>query len=191
MIIKFGLYITLFIVILIILYTINLLFIQNKYNNENFDSKLEQNYEDSSFSTNKYKYTMLNNNKEKLYKISLDKNIEILRDECYEKCDRKQCLILDDRTKWFEKCTKCNLQDKKCFNKSIIGGNCDDCDIDDIKDKINCSSIDNYGCANPNNLNNLSINNGVLPYYIDIPDNNVNSPFNKKCVFCWNLMDNI
>ena len=182
-----GLCIILFIFIFIVLYNINSLFITN----ENFKSNDGQNSENSSFSINKYKYTMLNNDKEKLYKISLNKNIEILRDECYDRCNREQCLILDDKIKWFEKCTKCNLQDKKCFNKSIIGGNCDDCNIDKIEDKINCSAIENYGCSHPNNLNNLSINSGTLPYYIEVPDNNINSPFNKKCVFCWNLMDNL
>ena len=186
-----------FIVIFIILY-----FINNIYINRNFSIDINRNFsKDSSlfsgvitkenFNTEEYKKLMLNNNKKNLYKISLDKNIEILREECYDRCNKQDCEILDDKTKWFKKCMECNIQDKKCFNKSIIGGNCDDCNIDNIEDKINCFSIENYGCPNPNNLNDLKINSGILPYYIEVPDNNVNSPFNKKCVFCWNLMDNI
>jgi hypothetical protein len=83
------------------------------------------------------------------------------------------------------------LKEIKSKTKSIPIIKTHDCNIDNIEDKINCFSIENYGCPNPNNLNDLKINSGILPYYIEVPDNNVNSPFNKKCVFCWNLMDNI
>jgi hypothetical protein len=176
-------FLIIFLTIFIILYLLNNLFIKNnKINNKN-----NKEY----FDTEEYKKLMLNNDKKKLYRIMLDKKIEILRDECYERCDKKKCILLDDKTKWLEKCLKCNIQDKKCFNKSIIGGNCDDCDVDNIDEKLDCLAIENYGCPNPNNLSDLSVNDGIKPYYIEVPDNNVNSPFNKKCVFCWNIMDNI
>jgi len=168
------LYLIIFFILYIILYGLNSLYL----NKENFD-------------TEEYKKLMLNNNKKNLYKIKLDKNIKMLRDDCYEKCNKQDCLLLDDKTKWLNKCVKCNLQDKKCFNKSIIGGNCDDCNIENIEDKLDCFSNENYGCPAPDNINDLNINRGIMPYFIEVPDNNVNSPFNKKCVFCWNLMDNI
>ena len=148
-----------------------------------------KNYE--NFDIDQYNEIMLNNHEKKLYNISLNKNIKILRDECFDKCDKEKCIILDNRIKLLDKCIKCNIQDNKCFNKSIIGGNCDDCNIKNIENKLNCSEIDNYGCPNPKSLNNISDNIGVEPYFIEAPDNNLNSPFNKKCVFCWNIMDNL
>ena len=69
---------------------------------------------------------------------------------------------------------------------SIIGGNCDDCKEDE--DKIDCLNTGNFGCINPKDLQSYD---GVFPYYIELPDNNPNSPFNKKCIFCWNILDNI
>lgn len=53
---------------------------------------------------------------------------------------------------------------------------------------MNCYDINNFGCANPKNLQS---NDGIEPYYIEVPNNNINSPFDKKCVFCWNILDNI
>jgi len=139
------------------------------------------------FNIKNYKSLMLNNNNENLFKISLE-NIPILEEDCFEKCDSQNCIKLDQQRKNLEKCIKCNNTKNKCFKKSVIGGLCDDCDIEDINDKINCYDINNYGCTNPNNL---QINEGIKPYFIEIPDNNVNSPYNKKCVFCWNILNEI
>jgi hypothetical protein len=165
-----------FILIIIIFYVFNIYL--KKY--EKFETDIDE-----------YDKIMLNNNKKKLYKISLDKNIKIYRDECFDKCSREDCIKLDHKIKILNKCIKCNLQKNKCFKKSIIDGNCDDCNIDNIEDKLNCYETDNYGCPDPNNLNNIKTNIGVKPYYIQIPDNSLNSPFNKKCSFCWNIMDNL
>ena len=134
---------------------------------------------------------MLDNNKEKLYKIELKNDIKIYRDDCFYKCDSKSCIQLDEKKKLLNKCLKCNSQKNKCFSKSILGGICNDCSIENIEDKINCYEIGNFGCVNPNNLNNIQNNIGTEPYYIEVPDNNPNSPFDKKCVFCWNILDNI
>ena len=136
----------------------------------------------------KYKQIMLNNDKKKLYKIGLNNNINILEEDCFEKCDQSNCIKLNNQKKLLKECLKCNIQKNKCYNKSIIGGNCDDCDIENIEDKIDCYDVNNFGCPNPKNLN---YNNGVDPYYIQINDNNINSPYNKKCVFCWNIFNNI
>jgi hypothetical protein len=171
------LFIIIILIILIIFYLINKIFYIN-LNKEYFD-------------IDEYKKKMLENNNKKLYKLSLNSNIKILSEDCDDKCNKADCIKLKQRSKLLDKCIQCNSQPNKCFNKSIIGGNCDDCDITDINKKMNCSNIENYGCPNPNNLNTLEINEGIQPYYIQIPDNNVNSPYNKKCVFCWNILDNI
>jgi hypothetical protein len=134
-----------------------------------------------------YKNIMLNNNKKKLYKIGLDKDINIDDEDCYKKCDYENCTKLHDMRKELKKCVKCNSQKNKCFKKSIIGGLCNDCESE-MDDKINCYNTTNFGCANPNNI---QYNIGVDPYFVEINDDNVNSPYNKKCVFCWNLLDNI
>jgi len=141
-----------------------------------------------NFDIKQYKQTILNNNKKKLYKIGLNDNINILEEDCFEKCDQSNCIKLNNQKKILKECLKCNIQKNKCYNKSIIGGNCNDCDIENIEDKIDCYDVNNFGCPNPKNLN---YNTGVNPYYIQINDNNINSPYDKKCVFCWNIFDNI
>ena len=144
-------------------------------------------YERAPIYAEKYKKKMFLNDKQKLYKIGLAKDTPINREDCFDKCDARSCIQLDNMTKVLDKCIKCNGQKNKCFKKSIIGGTCDDCD-ESNEDKINCYELNNFGCANPNNLNDR---NGTIPYYIEIPDNNLNSPYDKKCVFCWNILDNI
>ncbi len=171
-------YILIVIFVLLILYT----FIH-------FLNKIYINKED--FEIKKYKEIMLHNDKKKLYKISLSEETEIMREDCNEKCNAQECIKLHEKTKLLGECIKCNMQKGKCYEKSIIGGVCNDCDIENIEDKINCLGIDNFGCVNPTNLNDIGINSGIEPYYIEVPDNNPNSPYNKKCVFCWNILDNI
>lgn len=170
-----------FIIFLIIIILFIILFNVNYINYENFNV----------FDNNTYKNIMLNNNEKNLYKIGLDKNVQIYRDDCFQKCDSQSCIKLDQKRKILNKCLKCNSQKNKCFNKNIIGGVCDDCSAENSEDKINCYEIGNFGCVNPNYLNNIQNNIGIDPYYIEVPDHNINSPFNKKCVFCWNILDNI
>jgi hypothetical protein len=165
----------------IIIFILIFIYIYYEKKNENF----------YSFDTQNYKNIMLNNDKKKLYKIGIAKDIKIYREDCFDKCDSKSCIKLDQQQKMLDKCLKCNMQKNKCFNKSIIGGLCDDCNIENIEDKSNCYEIGNFGCVNPNNLNNTLTNIGIDPYYIEVPDNNPNSSFDKKCVFCWNILDNI
>ena len=148
----------------------------------------QKSYQREYFDINTYKEIIKNNDKKNIYKIGLNKDISIYKTDCYDKCSKTDCIKLDNMTKVLEKCMKCNSQKKKCFNHSIIGGTCDDCNIENENEKLNCLHIQNYGCTNPNNIFD---NNGVEPYYIQIPDNNLNSPYDKKCVFCWNLLDNI
>jgi len=132
-----------------------------------------------------YKNIMLDNNKKKLFKIGLDKDISIDTEDCYEKCDYENCTKMNDMRRELKKCVECNSQKNKCFKKSIIGGLCDDCDSED---KMDCYNVDNFGCTDPNNI---QYNIGVKPYFVEINDDSVISPYNKKCAFCWNLLDSI
>ena len=50
------------------------------------------------FEIKKYKEVMLNNNNEKLFKISLN-NIPILEEDCFSKCDKANCIKLDQLKK--------------------------------------------------------------------------------------------
>jgi hypothetical protein len=166
-------------------------FLTNGYTGTRRDEVAKDSYSDvtkeemisNTYTLDSYKNLMLKNNKEKLYKISL-KDTKIRKDNCFETCDKKNCIKLDDKKRLLDKCLKCNSQKNKCFKKSIIGGLCNDCSDIDEKNKLKCNDILNFGCIDPNNLNN---NNGVEPYFIQIPDINVGSPFDKKCVFCWNI----
>ena len=168
-------YILLLFIILLLLYC---LYNYNYYLN---------NYHIESFDIAKYKEIMMNNNKKNLYKISLNQNTPINMEDCFKKCNNTDCIQMDNKAKVLDKCLKCNATKNKCFRKSIIGGNCDDCD-ESIEDKSDCYNIYNFGCVPPNNLDAV---NGVKPYYIQVPDTNPSSPFNKKCVFCWNILDNL
>ena len=138
------------------------------------------------FNINDYKKIMLNNDKKKLFNIMLKENVKLYEEDCKSKCNYIDCFRFERLQDSLKKCVKCNSQVGKCFNNSIIGGNCDDCAVDE--EKMDCYNTNNFGCANPANLQS---NTGITPYYIEVPDNNVNSPFNKKCVFCWNILDNI
>lgn len=133
-----------------------------------------------------YKKTIKNNDKKKLYKILLDNKIKLYDSDCESHCDNQNCVKLNNKTKILKQCIECNKYKNKCFKMSIIGGNCDDCK--ENEEKIDCLNTGNFGCINPKDLQSY---NGVIPYYIELPDNNPNSPFNKKCVFCWNILDNI
>lgn len=153
-----------------------------------FNNYFYEYFEQNNVNIDEYKYLMLNNNEKKLYNIELGNSIDVFSEDCYDKCNKKSCIELDERKKNLNNCLKCNMQKNKCYNKSITGGVCNDCDIKNIDDKMNCFDINNFGCPSIKNIEN---NNGVIPYYIQIPDNNINSPYNKKCIFCWNIKDNL
>lgn len=138
------------------------------------------------FDINTYKKIMLNNDQKKLFNIQLEEDITLYKEDCRSKCNYIDCFRFDQLQNSLKKCLECNSQNGRCFNNSIIGGNCDYCTSED--EKMNCYDINNFGCANPENLQS---NDGIEPYYIEVPDNNINSPFDKKCVFCWNILDNI
>jgi hypothetical protein len=167
-------------ILLIIILLFLLFFCYNNY--------LKKNISIEKFDISEYKQIMLNNDKKKLYKISLNKNIILNKEDCFQKCNATDCIKMDNMQKVLDKCLKCNIQENKCFNRTIIGGSCDDCTGVKFEDKLDCYNVQNFGCTNPYNFDSLK---GTDPYFINIPDNNINSPYNKKCVFCWQMQDNI
>ena len=173
-------------IFMIIIICIILLFIANYFSSYSL-MYIEPYYDAGIVSVDEYAKTLKNNHEKELYRIGLAPNTEIYTEDCNLKCNATSCRVLDERTKNLDKCLKCNATKNKCFRKSIIGGNCDDCD-ESIEDKSDCYNIYNFGCVPPDNLDAV---NGVKPYYIQVPDTNPSSPFNKKCVFCWNILDNL
>ena len=147
----------------------------------------EEKQKGNIYNLKQYKQLMLDNDKKKMFKKTL-KGVDILVDDCFSKCNAQDCIKLDQKKRLIEDCFKCNKQKNKCFRKSIIRGNCDDCNGVDMKDKIDCSAINNFGSPNPENLDDLI---GVSPYYFMLNDNSPVSPFNKKCVFSWQTGDEI
>jgi len=145
-------------------------------------------FKKEDFNLIEYQNIMVANNEKKLYKIEFNDNIKIYEEDCFDKCDLANCIKLNDRTTLLDRCLKCNSQENKCFTKSVVGGNCDDCKNVKDEDKLDCLDINNYGCPNPKNID---LNKGIKPYYIQINDTNPNSPFDKKCVFCWNIPNEI
>jgi hypothetical protein len=169
--------------IIIILIFLFIIIYKNKIENfKNNDIIRKEGQKEYTFNT--YTSLLLNNNKKNIFKKKLNKNLERRRKDCLSTCSAADCLKMDQMTKLLKKCVKCNKQKNKTFKKSVIGGTCDD--YDGNSEKLDCNDVMNFGCINPNDMDSK---NGVLPYYIQINDNNLNSPFNKKCAFCWQLND--
>ena len=166
--------------------------IQNQINNINNNINTDYNEiieinnirEESSNSIGALKYynnlvNRLNDGVLSKYKIN-DNSVRY--EDCFDKCDAQKCFELKERNRHFESCKECHKNPNKCFRKSIIGGNCDDC----LKDEkqIRCDNIFNFGCYNYKNLNSKT---GVAPYYIQAKYFSPNSPYDEQCIFCWNL----
>ena len=171
-----------FITLIIIYY-----FIFIKYRSyERFDNSIESNdiREESTNSNKSLQYynsivNKLNNDVLLNYKLRQD----IIRyDDCFDKCDTQKCYQLKERKKNFDNCNNCHTDPNKCFKKSIIGGNCNDCVAGEKQ--IQCNNTFNFGCTNNNNLNDK---NGVSPYYVQAKYYSPNSPYNEQCIFCWEL----
>lgn len=131
------------------------------------------------------KYMMENQNR-KLVRPRLTKDIPIETEDCESKCNQRACIQMAEQKRVLNECLKCNAQKNKCYAKSIIGGVCNDCDDSEITGKMDCLNILNFGCINPYNIDS---NNGVEPYFIQMPSDTVTSPFDTDCVFCWQLKD--
>ncbi len=111
--------------------------------------------------------------------------VETDTDTCDMKCGSAGCIQMKEMKKNLTKCIECH-QKGKCFHSSIIGGNCDDCL--DGETPINCNDTRNFGCAPPHNIQSYD---GSLPYFISVPSKELNSPFDQKCIFCWEFSEYI
>ena len=155
-------------------------FIYHQYHFEYFEQKTI-NLED----LRKQLVANLTFNKGTVMKIPKDV-IETDPDTCDIKCGADDCIKMKEMKKNLTKCIECQKQKGKCFHSSIIGGNCDDCLEGEVP--INCSDTRHYGCAPPHNIQSYD---GSLPYFISVPSTELNSAFDKKCIFCWQFSDYI
>lgn len=163
-----------------ILYIIIILFFINVFLNK-LEHLNELTYDTTALSSYNKLINQLNNNILSKYIISKDK---IKYDDCFEKCNAQKCVQMIEKNKQYNKCFKCHKNPNKCYRKSIIGGNCDDC-LEGEK-QIKCNDINNFGCYN---YNNIYDNNGVKPYYVEAKYNNPNSPYDSQCIFCFDIPD--
>lgn len=122
------------------------------------------------------------NNTNNIYKINILKKKQDI-DECFKKCNYSDCLKLKIMKENYNNCIKCQSNNKKCFNNLFAKGSCDMCG-NNLK-KFNCNDNNYYSCPN---LNDIFNEKGNEPYYLEVIDkNNITSPYNQSCLFCWNL----
>ena len=161
-------YYLLFIIIIILFF--------NKINNNNIEK-----FNENVMTQKKFDKSIMDKPIGTLYKVGL-KDIKIQRENCFQKCNAQDCTKLYMRRLNYKKCNLCQKNKNKCFNRLNTVGSCDICS-DNLK-KFNCNHKNDIGCTDPNNIYGLD---GIEPYYIEVNSNESNSPFNKKCVFCWEL----
>ena len=122
------------------------------------------------------------NNKNNIYKVNIIKNKEDI-EQCNKKCGYSDCLKLKLMKDNYDNCIQCQKDNNKCFNNLFSKGVCDNCGDNLLK--LNCNDINNYSCPKLNDIYNEK---GTQPYYLEIVDkNNISSPYNQSCLFCWNL----
>ncbi len=109
---------------------------------------------------------------------------DVRRSDCDEKCGSKECQIMYEMKRNLEACQKCHQNPRKCYRKSITGGNCEDC-LDGEK-QVQCNDVSQFGCVNPANL---SSKNGVDPYYVIKTTFTQGQNINQECIFCNDLND--
>jgi hypothetical protein len=125
---------------------------------------------------------MFLNNKNKIYKLNIIKKKEDIN-KCFKKCNPNDCIKLNLMKNNYDNCNKCQANENKCFNNLVSNGVCDPCG-ENLK-KFNCNDLNYYSCPK---LNDIYNKNGNEPYYLEVTDkNNITSPYNQSCLFCWNI----
>ena len=166
-----------FIVIFICIY---IFLIIKKYYKSNFF--YNEKFTTQILSQKKFDKFILNKPNNISYKVGL-KNIKIQRENCFKKCGVENCTKLYMKRLNYTNCKKCQKDKKKCYDNTLYTvGACNMCG-NNLK-KTNCNHKNQIGCTNPNNIYGLE---GVEPYYIEVPSKSSNTPFDTKCVFCWEL----
>ncbi len=132
------------------------------------------------------------------YKDLLFKNLErgvltkmeikpsnVQREDCNEKCGEKDCKIMYEQKRNLDACNACHRSNpKKCYKKSITGGNCEDCLDGEVQMK--CNDVSNFGAPNPSDLFSK---NGVDPYFVIKTTFSPNSDMSQECRFSNDLND--
>ncbi len=150
-----------------------------------------------------YKETFINDEENKeisnpiQYKNLLIKNLErgvltkiqikpsdVQREDCPEKCGEKDCKIMFEQKRNLDACNMCHKNPKKCYKKSITGGNCEDCLDGEVQMK--CNDVSNFGAPNPSDLFSK---NGVDPYFVIKTTFSPNSDMSQECRFSYDLND--
>lgn len=121
-------------------------------------------------------------NTNKVYKLNIIKKQEDM-DKCYKKCNTNDCAKLESMKKNYNNCHKCQKDEKKCFNNLYSNGVCEPCG-QNLK-KLDCHDKTKYSCPD---LHDIFNKNGNEPYYLEVEDeNNISSPYDQSCLFCWNV----
>jgi|SaaInlStandDraft_7_1057024.scaffolds.fasta_scaffold25558_3 hypothetical protein len=121
-------------------------------------------------------------NKNKVYKLNIIKKEEDM-DKCYQKCNPSDCMKLDLMKNNYDKCNKCQNNKNNCFNNLSSTGICDPCGKN-LK-KFNCNDINKFACPKIHDVFNKT---GTKPYYLEVINkNDITSPYNQSCLFCWNI----
>ncbi len=110
---------------------------------------------------------------------------DVQREDCDEKCGEKDCKIMYEQKRNLDACNICHVSNpKKCYKKSISGGNCEDCLDGEVQMK--CNDVSNFGAPNPNDLFSK---NGVDPYFVIKTTFSPNSDMSQECRFSYDLND--
>jgi len=163
-----------------ILYIINLLnqYLKNKFIFESFNNDFSVNLNKKEFNS----YLLNNYKKNKVFNVNVIKNKEDL-EECFKRCDFENCIKLKIMKENYDKCTTCQKDDSKCYNKLLYEGRCDPCGKN--LEKMNCENTNNFACPNLKDIYNID---GKEPYYLQVINKeNISSPYKQSCLFCWNL----
>ncbi len=131
-----------------------------------------------------YKNLLLKNLKDGFVTKMKIKPSDVQRIDCPEKCGEKDCKIMFEQKRNLDDCNKCHKNPKKCYKKSITGGNCEDCL--DGESQIKCNDVSNFGAPNPNDLFSK---NGVDPYFVIKTTFSQNNDMSQECRFSYDLND--
>jgi hypothetical protein len=131
-----------------------------------------------------YKNLLLKNLERGILTKMKIKPTDVQREDCAEKCGEKDCKIMYEQKRNLDACNMCHKNKKKCYKKSISGGNCEDCLDDEVQMK--CNDVSNFGALNPNDLFSK---NGVDPYFVIKTTFSPNSNMSQECRFSYDLHD--
>jgi len=126
-------------------------------------------------------------NKNTLYKVNLKKQKLTNINECFKKCNFQDCLKLKKMQEKYNQCMTCQIDDNKCYQNLLDNGNCQSCG--NVLNKFNCQDLNYFSCPQINDIYNKK---GKEPYYLEIINqHDITSPYDQKCLFCWNLKNYI